>query len=109
MMINGTEAREYTEIMRDVNYVRLSMDEMGISSSIESYWDQATGVLCELGMSISGEILGESLSMSLTFLLTDTNVWTSPSGLLGVEWPIWIVAIVTILIGIVGIFLFRRQ
>jgi hypothetical protein len=83
MMINGTEAREYA--------------------------DQATGVLCELGMSISGEILGESLSMSLTFLLTDTNVWTVPSGLLGVEWPIWIVAIAAILIGTVGVLVFRRQ
>lgn len=109
MMINGTEAREYAGATRDVNYVRLSLDEMGISSSIESYWDQATGVLCELGMSISGEILGESLSMSLTFLLTDTNVWTAPSGLLGVEWPIWIVAIAAILVGTVGVLVFRRQ
>ena len=109
MMINGTEAREYAGATRDVNYVRLTMDEMGISSSIESYWDQATGVLCELGMSISGEILGESLSMSLTFLLTDTNIWTVPSGLLGVEWPIWIVAIAAILVGTVGVFVFRRQ
>jgi hypothetical protein len=109
MMINGTEAREYARAIRDVSYVRLAMDEMGISSSIESYWDQATGVLCELGMSISGEILGESLSMSLTFLLTDTNVWTVPSGLLGVEWPIWIVAIAAILVGTVGVLVFRRQ
>jgi hypothetical protein len=109
MMINGTEAREYAGAGRDVNYVRLSMDEMGISSSIESYWDQVTGVLCELGMSISGEILGESLSMSLTFLLTDTNVWTAPSGLLGIEWPVWIVAIATILVGTVGIFILKRR
>ena len=109
MMINGTEAREYSGARRDVNYVRLSVDEMGISSSIESYWDQATGVLCELGMSISGEILDESLSMSLTFLLTDTNVWTATSGLLGVEWPIWIVAIGAILVGTVGIVILRRR
>ncbi len=109
MMINGTETREYAGATRDVNFVRLSMDEMGINSSIESYWDQATGVLCELGMSISGEMLGESLSMSLTFLLTDTNIWTAPSGLLGVDWPIWIVAIATIVVGTVGVFILRRR
>lgn len=109
MMINGTEARDYAGATRDVNYVRLSMDEFGINSSIESYWDQATGVLCELDMAISGEILGESLSMSLTFLLTDTNVWTTPSGLLGIEWPIWIVAIAAILVGTVGVLVFRRR
>ena len=109
MMINGTETREYAGATRDVNFVRLAVDEMGINSSIESYWDQATGVLCELGMSISGEILGESLSMSLTFLLTDTNIWTAPSGLLGVDWSIWIVAIATIVVGTVGVFILRQR
>lgn len=109
MMINGTEAREYADVMRDVNYVRLSMDEFGITSSVESYWDQATGVLCELDLAISGEILDESLSMSITFLLTETNIWAVPSGLLGVEWPIWIIAIAAILVGIVGIVFFRRR
>lgn len=109
MTINGTEAREYAGAIRDVNYVRLSMDEFGISSSIESYWDQATGVLCELDMAVSGEILNESLSMSINFQLTETNVWTAPLGLLGVEWPIWIIAIAVILVGTVGVLVFRRR
>jgi hypothetical protein len=109
MMINGTEARVYAEATRDVNYVRLSMGELGINSSIESYWDQETGVLCELGMSISGEILGESLSMSLSFLLTETNVWTAPTGLLGIEWPIWIIAIAAVAVGTVGVVVYRRR
>jgi hypothetical protein len=109
MMINGTEARVYAEATRDVNYVRLSMAELGINSSIESYWDKETGVLCELGMSISGEILGESLSMSLAFLLTNTNVWTAPTGLLGIEWPIWIIAIAAITFGTIGVIVFRRR
>jgi hypothetical protein len=85
------------------------MDEMGINSSIESYWDQATGVLCQLGMSISGEILEESLSMSIQFLIIETNVWTAPAGLLGVEWPIWIIAFATIAVGTVGVLLLRRH
>ena len=109
MMINGTEPREYAGATRDVNYVRLSMDEMGINSSIESYWDQATGVLCQLRMSISGEILGESLSMSIQFLIIETNVWTAPSGLLGVKWPIWIIAFEAIAVGTVGVLLLRRH
>lgn len=109
MMINGTEARAYAEATRDVNYVRLSMGELGINSSIASYWDQETGVLCELGMSISGEILGESLSMSLIFLLTETNVWTAPTGLLGIEWPIWMIVIVAVAIGIVGVVVYRQR
>jgi ABC-type multidrug transport system permease subunit len=85
------------------------MAELVINSSIESYWDKETGVLCELGMSISGEILGESLSMSLAFLLTNTNVWTAPTGLLGIEWPIWIIAIAAITFGTIGVIVFRRR
>jgi hypothetical protein len=109
MLINGTEARVYAGETRDVNFVRLAMTELGINSSIESYWDQSTGVLCELNMSVSGEMLGESLAMSLTFLLTDTNVWTASAGLFGIEWPILIIAIAAISVGIIGVLVIKRR
>jgi len=109
MTINGTESRKYAGASREVNYVRLSVSETTVTGDLEAYWDKLTGVVCEMSMSVSGEIEGESYSMSLDFKMTETSMWEAAPSFLGLDWWIWIVIIAVLGVAVVGALVVMRR
>ena len=106
LYINGSKRQTYAGASREVNYVDIDLEEMGMTMDFEAYWDKATGILCEMLMSMSGELLGQTLEMSMSFQMTETNLWT-PS--IWMQWWFWL-SIVVIIIAIVGaVVLLRRK
>jgi hypothetical protein len=95
--ITGTKQRTYAGTSRQVFYVEFDMEQMGMSMDVEACWDKATGILCEMAMSMSGAIMEQTIDMSVSYKLTETNLWTG--GLLsGQESLILVLGI----IGVVG-------
>lgn len=106
LYINGSKRQTYAGASREVNYVDIDLEEMGMTMDFEAYWDKATGILCEMLMSMSGELLGETVEMSMSFKMTETNLW-APS--VWMQWWFWLI-IVVIIIAIVGaVVLLRRK
>jgi hypothetical protein len=99
LIIDGVESRTYAGLTRQVSYVELSISEFGITGAVAVYWDQVTGTLCELSISLAGEMFEETFAVSMEFLLIETNIWqqsgfqTLMSGLLGPNWALWIIVI----------------
>jgi len=79
------------------------------SLDINFYWDKATGVLCELSLSLSASAAGYSVSMTMQTMLTETNMWSgaiAPPGAGGLgdvfgQWWFWLI-IVVVIVGAVG-------
>lgn len=101
LYINGTVSRTYAGVSRSVNYVDITVTEWDATTILKLYWDKATGILCEMLMSMSMTYMGTSYSMSVSFKMTETNMW-SGAGLMPAiltEWWVWAtlaVVIVTI-------------
>jgi hypothetical protein len=76
--ITDTMSKTYCGTSRTVNMYSLSMPPTsGFTATISAYWDQATGVLTELSMSMSTP----EQTMDMKVLATETNMWSS--GLFG--------------------------
>lgn len=106
LYINGSKRQTYAGASREVNYVDIDLEEMGMTMDFEAYWDKATGVLCEMSMSMSGELLGETVEMSMSFKMTETNLWALS---IWMQWWFWLI-IVVIIAAIVGaVVLLRRK
>ena len=108
--IAGSKQRTYAGASREVNYVEISQEEMGMSIDLEVYWDKATGILCEMAMSMSGELEGETVDMSYSIKMTDTNLWEG--GLLSGQGPWILVAVIIIIVAVVAgaaVVLLRRR
>ncbi len=72
--ITDTVSRTCCGTSRTVNMYSLSVPPTnGYSASIAAYWDQSTGVLTELSMSMA---MPEQ-TMDMKILATETNMWTS--------------------------------
>lgn len=75
LVISGSTSRTYAGARRAVFYVDEDMSFFGFAADFEIYWDNATGVLCEMMMSMSGEMEGVSVQSLLSFEMTETNLW----------------------------------
>jgi hypothetical protein len=113
-MVADTVSRSYCGASRTVNVYSLSMPPTsGFSAAISAYWDQATGVLAELSMSMS---MAEQ-SMSMKVLASETNMWSS--GFLGFNLssdpmmniliPVIAIAAVAACVVVVALILVRRS
>lgn len=110
MEIAGSKQQTYAGASREVNYVDFDLEQEGISYECEACWDKATGMLCEMVMSISGEIMGQTVDMSVSIEMIETNLWAAE--LLSGQW-LWIFIVVVIIVAgvVVGsaVLLLRRR
>jgi len=109
--ITGSKQRTYAGASREVYYVDFAQEEMSMSMDFEACWDKATGILCEMSMSMSGEFLGQTIDMSMSIEMTETNLWEA--GLLsgqGLLMPIVaIIIIAAVVVGSAFLLLRRRK
>ena len=91
LYINGTVSRTYAGASRSVNYIDVTMTESGATTTMKLYWDRTTGILCEMLMSTSMTYMGTSYSMSVSFKMTETNMWDSVGSVPTIltEWWVW--------------------
>jgi len=107
LVISGSTSRTYAGARREVIYVDENFAFFDLAADFEIYWDNATGVLCEMIMSMSGELEGVTVQSFISFEMTETNIWRAgdhTGGLAlfdGEEQWIWIAAA---LIGIAVVF-----
>lgn len=74
LTIDSTLSREYAGANRVVNLIEISSGE-GFNTSYRSYFDQKTGILCEMSLSLKLDILGEHYESSLSYKLIETNAF----------------------------------
>lgn len=99
--IAGLKQRTYAGASREVYYVDFDQEEMGMSIDFETYWDKATGILCEVAMSMSGELLEETVDISLSIKIIETNLWGA--GLLSEQGLLILVAVIIIIVAVVSV------
>jgi len=107
--INATVT--YSRTNRPANQFRYYMSMPAPASGsidVNFYWDKATGILCELLVSMAVSAPGVSMSMSMQMAIIETNMWTGtiapPAGGLGdilTQWWFWVI-IVVVIVGAVG-------
>lgn len=107
--ITGSKQQTYAGASREVYYVDFEQEEMGVSMDLEAYWDKATGILCETAMSMSGELLGETIDISISIKMTETNLWEA--GLLSGQGFLILVVVAIAAVVVTGsaILLLRRR
>ncbi len=86
IFINGTVSRGYAGAFREVNYVKLNYTCQPAPTRVilEAYWDKATGVLCEISISVSHgpyKLTRGFIDAWTSFKMTETNIWLSQSEL----------------------------
>lgn len=102
LYITGTKQRTYAGTSRQVFYVEFDMEQMGMNMDIEACWDKATGILCEMAMSMSGAFMEQTIDVSVSYKLTETNLWAG--GLVsGQESLIFVVGIVGVVGAVAGL------
>jgi len=101
--INGTVSKKYAGANREVNYVNIEMEQYGTSIDLKAYWDKAKGVLCEMSMSMSGVILGQTLEVSMSIKMTETNMWEAGAdagaGSFITQWWFWAIIAGIVIVG----------
>ena len=79
--INETVPMTYPQGQRDTNHVNVTMQEsdpyFNLSLSMNMYWDKATGVLTQMSI-MSNQTETYTTDYSISFQLTDSNVWVVP-------------------------------
>lgn len=107
LYVNDTVTKSYGGKSREVNHVNASFLGLGPTRvSLEAYWDKATGVLCEINMSISFGPLQVGFEAATSFKMAETNmfeaapVWT--------EWWVWVIIIIVIVVAGASILVWRR-
>ena len=104
--INGTISREYAGVPRTINYIDLSTTEM-ISLTYRAYFDKTTGIMCEISLSLTMDLLEEHYEATVIYKLTETNIFRSTS-LMEQWWFYPIIGIVGVAIVIIVIVIRRR-
>jgi hypothetical protein len=74
--IVNTVSREYAGAYRSVNLIQLSSGE-GFNTTYQSFFDQKTGIMCELSLSLALDMFGEHYESSLNYKLIETNMFTT--------------------------------
>jgi hypothetical protein len=107
--IGGSRVQTYAGASREVYYVDLEQEEMGLSMDLEACWDKATGILCEMEMSMSGDLLGQAIGMSMSIRMTETNMWEA--GLFSGQELLILVVVAIVVVAVAGsaILLLRRR
>lgn len=110
MYITGSKQRAYAGASREVNYVDFDFEQMGSNIDLKAYWDKETGILCEMAMSMSGELMGQTVNLSISIKMTETNLWEA--GLLSGQ-ELWILIVIIIIVVVVvavsAVLLLRRR
>jgi len=79
--INETVPMTYPGGQRQTNHLNVTMQEsseyVNVSLSMNLYWDKATGILTQMSM-MSNETETYTTDYSVSFQLTDSNVWVVP-------------------------------
>jgi len=105
--INGTVSRSYAGTNREVNYVNTTYTVQAFGVTLEAYWDKATGILCEMSLSLTWEVFIPR-NASLSLKMTDTNMFAPPP--IWTEWWFWtIIAVIVIAAAVSGILIWRRR
>lgn len=110
MVINDTVSRTYAGASRSANHFGVSASGGGFTVAANAYWDQATGILLELSMSM----ITPEQNMQVNIKAIETNMWSS--GLFGgdiletLSNPIFIISIAAVIIVAIaaGILIARR-
>jgi hypothetical protein len=106
--ITGVNQQTFAGASREVYYVDFEQEEMGLSMDLEACWDKETGVLCETAVMMSGDFLGQTIDMSLSVTMTETNLWAA--GLFsGQEGLILAVVGIVAVVVVSAILLWRRR
>lgn len=74
LTIDSTLSREYAGVDRVVNLIEMS-SSLGLNNTYQSFFDQKTGILCEMSLSLELDILGEHYESSLNYKLIETNMF----------------------------------
>ena len=104
--INGTVSRTYAGASREVNYVVITVTEHNATETRKAYWDKATGFICEMSVSLSGEHEGETVEMSISYKMTETNLWAATP--LWMQWWFWAIVIAGIAVLAGGVYLLKK-
>ena len=103
--INGTISREYAGVSRNVNYIDLSATDL-LTLTYRSYFDQTTGIMCELSITLTMDLLEEHYEATVIYKLIETNMFESTS-LIEQWWFYLIIGIVGV--ALVGVVLVKRR
>ncbi|MEJ2272500.1 MAG: hypothetical protein P8X91_08510 [Candidatus Bathyarchaeota archaeon] len=83
LTIDSTLSREYVGSNRFVNLIEVSSG-LGLNNTYMAFFDQETGILCEMSLSLEIDMLGEHYESSLNYKLIETNVFDT--SILDQEW-----------------------
>lgn len=103
---NGTISQEYAGISRDINYIDLSTVDL-FDVNYRSYFDQQTGIMCEVSVSFTMDVSEEHYEATVTYKLIETNMFQS-SSLMDAWWFYPAIGIVGVA-AVVVILVFRRS
>jgi len=101
--LNETVSRNYIGVTREVNHLDVFFSTYDYDAHVVGYWDKATGVVCEFAIAMHYEYAEDSIDLSTSLTLTETNIW-GPSQIWAQWW--FFVAIVVIVVVIVVSFVF---
>lgn len=112
MIINDTVTRAYANVTRTINIFNRTVTAGSLTvSQVTHYWDQTTGVLLELTANSSGI----ASSSHIGYKVTETNIFSRPTGLEAVLELILnnilyiISTVIAIIVIIVAIVFIRRR
>ena len=74
LTIDSTLSRQYAGVDRVVNLIEMS-SSIGLNNTYQSFFDQKTGILCEMSLSLELDILGEHYESNLNYKLIETNMF----------------------------------
>lgn len=111
LAINDTVARSYAGASRSVNWVGYRFSSQFYNTTQDLYWDQSTGILCEISISTSTKVGDYTTTISEKILISETNLWAGSSlGFGGLDWWMYVIIAVIIIVVIVAlVFVLRRR
>jgi hypothetical protein len=104
--INETISRYYLGAFRQVNHVDATYSASPYEIHFVGYWDKATGIACEIAETFHAHISGQNVDFSLTFTLTETNMW-NPT--IWTQWWLWTAVLVITCIAVACALLVKRS
>lgn len=109
--INDTVARSYAGASRSVNWMDYRYTSQFLNISEDAYWDQSTGILCEIFISSSSNDGAYTTTISEKVLISETNLWAG--GFFGFGgsdlWIYVIIAAIVIVVIVALVFILRRR
>ena len=104
--INGTTSRTYAGTSRSVNYIDSTITEGDSTVTLKLYWDKAKGILCEMLISASMTYMETTYSMSMSFKMTETNMWSGAGLMPTILTEYWLWAVIGVVIVAICIVVF---